>query len=208
MSLLTFRLCIIAPEPAHTRVKLKLEPRTKPIDPPIIVKDNSEQEKSNSDGAAPGATATPVPATNIFGAAKPVDTTAREREIEERLARSYPEAKPKSEEGDRKGPAKEGTWGRRNGEGRGDNDRERSRPTWRSDEDRGKHADSRPTNRQPYVRADQRNDSRGPVSSNWGPRGGPRSNDGHRGPSEKERKDRDEREERPMPKAVEDQAPV
>lgn len=31
---------------------------------------------------------TPVPAANIFGAARPVDTAAREREIEERLAKS------------------------------------------------------------------------------------------------------------------------
>lgn len=31
--------------------------------------------------------ATPVPAASIFGNAKPVDTSARERQIEERLAK-------------------------------------------------------------------------------------------------------------------------
>lgn len=40
---------------------------------------------------------TPVSAVNIFGAAKPVDTTAREREIEERLAKSYAESRSREE---------------------------------------------------------------------------------------------------------------
>lgn len=38
-----------------------------------------------------------APAANIFGAAKPVDTTAREREIEERLAKSYAESRSREE---------------------------------------------------------------------------------------------------------------
>ena len=72
----------------RTRPKLQLQPRTKPIDP-IVVK---EEQQS----AAPPAAA-PASSTNIFGAAKPVDTTAREREIEERLAKSYAESKSKED---------------------------------------------------------------------------------------------------------------
>lgn len=49
-------------------------------------------EKSESSQRAPA-----VPAANIFGAAKPVDTTAREREIEERLAKSYAESRSREE---------------------------------------------------------------------------------------------------------------
>jgi translation initiation factor 4B len=47
------------------RPKLKLQPRTRPI----------EDAGQNTGGAA----------ASIFGGAKPVDTAAREREIEERL---------------------------------------------------------------------------------------------------------------------------
>lgn len=77
---------------ARTRVKLNLQPRSKPIDP-VVVKDDEVNEKPASQGDTPAAAPasapapTPVPAANIFGAAKPVDTTAREREIEERLAK-------------------------------------------------------------------------------------------------------------------------
>lgn len=80
-------LSIIIAEP-RTRPKLQLQPRTKPIDP-IIVK---EEQQSAAQTAA-----TPASSTNIFGAAKPVDTTAREREIEERLAKSYAESKSKED---------------------------------------------------------------------------------------------------------------
>lgn len=80
-------LSIIIAEP-RTRPKLQLQPRTKPIDP-IIIK---EEQQSAAQTAA-----TPASSTNIFGAAKPVDTTAREREIEERLAKSYAESKSKED---------------------------------------------------------------------------------------------------------------
>lgn len=68
----------------RTRPKLQLQPRTKPIEPII-----SKEEQQSA--------ATPASSTNIFGAAKPVDTTAREREIEERLAKSYAESKSKED---------------------------------------------------------------------------------------------------------------
>lgn len=49
------------------------------IDPAPKAEEPSEQEKP--------------PAPNIFGQAKPVDTSAREREIEQRLEREREEAK-------------------------------------------------------------------------------------------------------------------
>lgn len=61
------------------RPKLNLAPRTKPIeDLPQPVKDSSEPAK---------VTVNAVPTASIFGNAKPVDTSARERQIEERLAK-------------------------------------------------------------------------------------------------------------------------
>lgn len=59
-----------------TRPKLKLQPRTKP--PEEVAAAVVKEE------VAP--TPTP-PAASIFGGARPVDTAAREREIEERLSK-------------------------------------------------------------------------------------------------------------------------
>lgn len=61
------KFCICFEGPKERR-KLQLAPRTKPIEP---VPPPSEAVSSSS----------------IFGGAKPVDTAAREREIEERLAK-------------------------------------------------------------------------------------------------------------------------
>lgn len=62
-------------------------------------KDSSVETKSTTGSESTQRTPapTPVPAVNIFGAAKPVDTTAREREIEERLAKSYAESRSREE---------------------------------------------------------------------------------------------------------------
>ncbi|KZC09764.1 Eukaryotic translation initiation factor 4B [Dufourea novaeangliae] len=91
---------------SRSRPKLQLQPRTKPIE--AAVKEDQQPAKD-----------TPVPSTNIFGAAKPVDTTAREREIEERLAKSYAESKSR-DEGDTEKRGKDGTWGRQQyGDSRG-----------------------------------------------------------------------------------------
>lgn len=85
------------------RPKLNLQPRTKPVAATVIAPEsehikeegkNEEIEEKDDKEPAPA----PVPAANIFGAAKPVDTAAREREIEERLAKASAE-KPKSEDG-------------------------------------------------------------------------------------------------------------
>ncbi|KAF8795135.1 eukaryotic translation initiation factor 4B-like isoform X1 [Argiope bruennichi] len=64
------------------RRKLQLAPRTKPIEP---VPPPSEA----------------ITKSSIFGGAKPVDTAAREREIEERLAREKEVVVPKERDGDR-----------------------------------------------------------------------------------------------------------
>lgn len=72
-------LCYVAAEP-RTRPKLMLAPRTKPLENPPA---NQNEPSSPPPRPAP----TTVPATSIFGSAKPVDTSARERQIEERLAK-------------------------------------------------------------------------------------------------------------------------
>uniref|UniRef100_A0A8W8MZQ2 RRM domain-containing protein n=1 Tax=Magallana gigas TaxID=29159 RepID=A0A8W8MZQ2_MAGGI len=65
------------------RPRLNLQPRTKPV----------ENEGPKNPGSAPEKKA------SIFGAAKPVDTAAREREIEERLAKQRLEESKRAEEG-------------------------------------------------------------------------------------------------------------
>ncbi|XP_003703921.1 eukaryotic translation initiation factor 4B isoform X1 [Megachile rotundata] len=181
----------------RSRPKLQLQPRTKPIEA-TAVKDES---------APPAAAPAHVPSTNIFGAAKPVDTTAREREIEERLAKSYAESKSKEEGDSDKRGTKEGTWGKRNGEGRDEKERDRGRPTWRSEDDRNRR-NERSTPRSQPAHSDQYGDSKGQPSSRGGPassRGFQRSTDTR--PAERERKDREKDDISRMPKAKDEQAP-
>ncbi|XP_053659270.1 eukaryotic translation initiation factor 4B [Anopheles marshallii] len=84
------------PEVPMERPKLVLQPRTLPL--PELPKpretdsdDESERHTANngkyeeSVDEPPKPKPTPVPAAKVFGDAKPVDTAAREREIEERL---------------------------------------------------------------------------------------------------------------------------
>ncbi|XP_052900499.1 eukaryotic translation initiation factor 4B isoform X2 [Anopheles moucheti] len=84
------------PEVPMERPKLVLQPRTLPL--PELPKpratdsdDESEQHTGNNGKyeepveEPPKPKPTPVPAAKVFGDAKPVDTAAREREIEERL---------------------------------------------------------------------------------------------------------------------------
>ncbi|XP_033353992.1 eukaryotic translation initiation factor 4B [Bombus vosnesenskii] len=176
----------------RTRPKLQLQPRTKPIEPTV-----SKEEQQSA--------ATPASSTNIFGAAKPVDTTAREREIEERLAKSYAESKSKEDGDSEKRGSKEGTWGKRNGEGR--EERERGRQTWRSEDDRSRQNErSAPRNQPAY--SDQYGDSKGQPSSRGGrpsSRGPPRSNDTRGG--DRDRRDREKDDVSRMPKAKDEQAP-
>lgn len=65
----------------RSRPKLLLAPRTKPIEEQAPAEIPEEQETV----VVP--VEPKVPAASIFGAAKPVDTSARERQIEERLAK-------------------------------------------------------------------------------------------------------------------------
>jgi translation initiation factor 4B len=69
-------------EPTKERPKLSLKPRTVPLE------ESSAPVAEAPAAAAPVATerpAAPPSSASIFGAAKPVDTAARERAIEERL---------------------------------------------------------------------------------------------------------------------------
>ncbi|KAK0182853.1 hypothetical protein PV327_000945 [Microctonus hyperodae] len=210
------------PPPQRERPKLNLQPRTKPIEP-IVPSEESKEEGSEEPAqiSAPAAPAS-APAAKIFGAAKPVDTTAREREIEERLAKASAD-KTKTEEGESKG-----TWTRRNGEGRVDRDKEKPRPTWRSDEDRGRQVERRHDTRESFSgrsdnRGESRGNSRGPPNSRSGQgnyRSDNRSYDSRR-PSERDRRSKDRedgarRERRskdrddgipPMPKATDEKTP-
>ncbi|KAL6268813.1 hypothetical protein P5V15_001937 [Pogonomyrmex californicus] len=209
------------PEPRQ-RPKLQLQPRTKPVEPIVVAEDSVTKESTtesksttNSESTQRAPAATPVAAANIFGAAKPVDTTAREREIEERLAKSYAESRSREEADNRE--RKDGTWGRRNGEGRDDKDRdkdkekERGRPAWRSEEDRGARLErsaprSLPT---PTRSVEEQSGSKTSPASRPGPlisKGSQKSIEKDTR-AERDRKDREKDEISRMPKAKDEQAP-
>uniref|UniRef100_A0A7G3AFT8 Putative eukaryotic translation initiation factor 4b n=1 Tax=Lutzomyia longipalpis TaxID=7200 RepID=A0A7G3AFT8_LUTLO len=103
------------PEPTEVRErpKLNLMPRTLPIEPLVVLPDPEEpvepreertetpevdDEAEAEAEAAPAPKPEPVPAAKIFGEAKPVDTAAREREIEERMERDRLEKEKALEE--------------------------------------------------------------------------------------------------------------
>lgn len=92
-----YGVLMISASELRTRPKLQLQPRTKPVEQ-IIVKEEVSEEAPVAAAPEPAA-AIPaaVAAVNIFGAAKPVDTSAREREIEERLNKTYADSKAKEE---------------------------------------------------------------------------------------------------------------
>lgn len=83
ISLFTQNVFFSTGEP-KTRPKLNLAPRTKPIEtPPPLPQpplDTPEEEPTPPPPPAPKPSA-----ASIFGGAKPVDTAARERAIEEKL---------------------------------------------------------------------------------------------------------------------------
>lgn len=81
----------------RARPKLQLAPRTRPIENPLPPPEEIKEKEKPAEAPAP---APPVPRASIFGAAKPVDTQAREREIEERLARERDRA-PRRDDSDR-----------------------------------------------------------------------------------------------------------
>lgn len=121
------------------RPKLNLLPRTVPRE--------AEQPTKPADGAEPAASTAaedrpkPVPKEKVFGAAKPVDTAAKEREIEERLRKQEEEARRGTDEkdrwprkNDRSGDRREG--GRRDDRGRDSRSYNRDRRDYRDDRDR------------------------------------------------------------------------
>ena len=69
--------------PHLERPRLQLQPRTKP-----------REDAGGGEGGGGGGTS-----SSIFGQAKPVDTAAREKEIEERLLREQEKAKERREVG-------------------------------------------------------------------------------------------------------------
>lgn len=82
--------------PPKERPKLQLQPRTLPVEPIVVTGGDDAKESERRSPSPPRPK--PVPAANIFGAAKPVDTAAREREIEERLERERQEERRLREE--------------------------------------------------------------------------------------------------------------
>lgn len=201
---------------SRTRPKLQLQPRTKPVEPIVVAEEPEAESSAESKPAKSGSTQqapapTSAPAANIFGAAKPVDTAAKEREIEERLAKSYAESRSREETDSKERSSKEGTWGRRNGEGRDDKEKERGRPTWRSEEDRGTRIErSAPRSQPATARFEQQNEPK----TSPAPRSGPPIPKGSQKPiekdaraSERDRKDKEKDEISRMPKAKDEQAP-
>lgn len=78
------------------RPKLKLNPRTLPLSEGEVKPDEPEvenEEEPLAEETPSQPRPKPVSAASIFGAAKPVDTAAKDREIEERLERERVEKK-------------------------------------------------------------------------------------------------------------------
>lgn len=79
-------LSVPADSGPRERKKLQLKPRSVPVEAPA---------KEAAAAAAPAAPAPAKASAAIFGGARPVDTAAREREIEERLAKQREEEERK-----------------------------------------------------------------------------------------------------------------
>lgn len=84
-------------EQPKERPKLNLQPRTLPIE---ALPQPAPEDQIDDEEAPPVVIpkAAPVPAAAIFGSAKPVDTAAKEREIEERLEKERLAKKKEKEE--------------------------------------------------------------------------------------------------------------
>lgn len=96
-SALSLSFSVLPPAPQQ-RPKLNLKPRSVP-----------KEEEANSGGGGGGTSpaAAPSPSTrasSIFGAAKPVDTAAKEREVEERLKKEEERLQRQLEEDKNRGP--------------------------------------------------------------------------------------------------------
>ncbi|XP_046967355.1 eukaryotic translation initiation factor 4B [Vanessa cardui] len=120
------------------RPKLNLLPRTVPreTETPTKPADGALLEDKIPEKNVPK----PVPAEKVFGAAKPVDTAAKEREIEERLRKQEEESRRAVEEKER--------WGRRN-------DHSGDRRGGARRDDRGRDSRSYNRDRRDYSRDDK-----------------------------------------------------
>lgn len=101
-------------EAPRERPKLNLAPRTLPM-PELKVAEEEEEVKNEEEEIPkveeevepPRPKPTPVPAATIFGNAKPVDTAAKEREIEERMEKQRALEEEKERERNEKASAEE-----------------------------------------------------------------------------------------------------
>lgn len=91
--------------PMEERPRLKLQPRTLPlpefnlqIDERDKAPVDSEKDEEKDDEKEKLPRPAPVPSAAIFGSAKPVDTAAKDREIEERMEKERLEREAKSKE--------------------------------------------------------------------------------------------------------------
>ncbi|KAK7872194.1 hypothetical protein R5R35_001755 [Gryllus longicercus] len=157
----------------RARPRLNLQPRTKPVE-------EVSAPAAAADVAAPAAAAPPptgAPAS-IFGGAKPVDTAAREREIEERLARERGSDAPRSERSNDRSRDRDGSRGppKQSGESGRENFWSRSRQNGPPDNGRASpHSD----HSDHEVRRDRDDSQRRYRSRPESPEGGSRSGDSH-----------------------------
>lgn len=175
------------PSRPRERPKLNLLPRTIPreVENPTTLADGAPMEEKVPEKPAPK----PVPAEKVFGAAKPVDTAAKEREIEERLLKQQ-------EEEARRGGDDKDRWGRK-----GD-DTERRGGARRDDRSRDSKGFNR--DRRDYSRDGDRRDDRdrrdGDRSYDRDKRDGDRSYDRNRRDGDRsydrDRRDIDRRDDR------------
>ncbi|CAH1173456.1 unnamed protein product [Phaedon cochleariae] len=91
------------PSETRERPRLVLAPRTKPVDRPPTTDPVSQTDApptaSTGGGAWGAAPAAATPSASIFGNARPVDTSQRDREIEEKLERPREEGSRERERG-------------------------------------------------------------------------------------------------------------
>ncbi|XP_055852134.1 eukaryotic translation initiation factor 4B [Episyrphus balteatus] len=213
--------------PQQERPKLNLKPRTLPL-PEIISKPEEEEEsdaqqqqaaaESGSDAETTKAAPRPagIPAEKVFGSAKPVDTAAREKQIEERLEetrrqeRERREKEQKEQENDVSEKLADvelnkddketrntaiSSWRRRDEDG-GDGGRKNS-PDRRNQERRSGGDDRRGRDNRDYNNRDNRNRDRNDRNDRYNK---DRPNNREDRPRDDSKQKREPRPDRPMPK--------
>lgn len=212
------------------RPKLNLLPRTVPreTEAPTKPADGAPLEEKQEKQAPK-----PVPAEKVFGGAKPVDTAAKEREIEERLRKQEEEARRVAEEkerwggrrndhsGDRRGGARRDDRGRdsrsfnreRRDYSKDDKDRrdDREKRDYRDDRDRRDYNRDSRDRRDPKDERERRDytpDRRDPSPASPARRRDSVERDQERnGRPSRSRDRRDDTDEKPLPKLKEQEKP-